>query len=706
MLSYSIRSVLINNDIGSSGTLRQLGQQLGWSYPVSLRQALGVRPPGPVRRKVIPIALLQRKFDEFVNNRTRPPFQIRINGTHYGASTLTVTFDDPAKGYDHDPMVSMDLAKPGEALEFPGIVFGTHRFYVRDLVSDGMSLNVYNPAPLMIRMYAHFEVGGAVELSAEDFPDIDLTHFALGIVFEVRQLGNRIGLWPRVDGVKSEVSVDVTALPDGSVADKIEENLNDRVMGALGALNALTPMITQWLVGGDFYVESMTSDGEALTIDYIVPPGQLEPFAEEPQPALEPGLLSNIDHIVVLMMENRSFDHMLGYLSKEGDAQARVRGDIDGLHGGEKNRYKGIDRPSFGLPDTRFDESPCHGHDCVANQVNSGAMDGFVTSFAHAYEAQGVDPGRIMGYHTSAHVPVYDALAREFLVCQRWFAAHPGPTFCNRFYTLTGRLNRDSYGDWEFDNPAKETMVPVATKTLFDHLTDRGVSWRYYERQYCFLRMFGRYTTDTQNILDAGADYSTFAAHAAAGNLPSVTFIDPDFIDFPPGCDDGAPADIARGQHFIGTVVNALIRSPLWSKTMLIITYDEHGGFYDHVAPPAAPVVSSIDRYGVRVPALVISPWVRSGGVSNMLFDHTSIAKTIARRFMSRFPPDMGARMAQANDLSAVMSAVARTDVPSIPIPPDPTPDAVMRRLANVELEGDDFKGLLHAMRSRYPVTR
>lgn len=104
-------------------------------------------------------------------------------------------------------------------------------------------------------------------------------------------------------------------------------------------------------------------------------------------------------------------------------------------------------------------------------------MDGFVAEFVKKFESQGVDvdPRMIMGYHNAAQVPVYDALAREFLICTRWFAAHPGPTFCNRFYTLTGRLNRDSFGNWEFDNPKGVDFKPVFTKTLFDHLTDSGI---------------------------------------------------------------------------------------------------------------------------------------------------------------------------------------------------------------------------------------
>src|SRR5262249_22122480 len=163
------------------------------------------------------------------------------------------------------------------------------------------------------------------------------------------------------------------------------------------------------------------------------------------------------DHIVVLMMENRSFDHMLGYLSKEGShVDGKKRTDIDGLHGGETNSDgTGQTYPSFPLSDTRFDEIPDHSHAPVENQITGSKMDGFVTSFIHKFRDIKT-PGKIMGYHTADHVPVYDALASEFLICQRWFAAHPGPTFCNRFYTLTGRLNRNADSTWQFDNAPPE----------------------------------------------------------------------------------------------------------------------------------------------------------------------------------------------------------------------------------------------------------
>ncbi|MGR8932200.1 MAG: phospholipase C [Gammaproteobacteria bacterium] len=515
----------------------------------------------------------------------------------------------------------------------------------------------------------------------------------------------------------TNVSVN-TLWPDGTVSEKFESTVNSKIFDALSDPDPVfrekfDTMLTRFLVGGDFYVTNAVSDGQSLIVDYIIPPGQLEPFPEKPQDALEPGLLANIDHIVVLMMENRSFDHMLGYLSKEGDRNGKVHTNVDGLKGGETNHYNGRDYPSFPLPDTRFIESPPHGHDPVLRQINNGNMDGFVAEFAKQYEAKGADPGRVMGYHTGEYVPVYDALANHFLICQRWFAAHPGPTFCNRFYTLTGRLNRKSETEWEKDNFAIADFKPVTTRTIFDHLTEHGVSWHFYEDQYCTLRKYERYTWDTEAVVDFNDPANGFEASARAGTLPSVSFIDPNFVDVPDDGDndDGAPSDIRAGQHLIGRIVNAVMHGPKWNKTLLVITYDEHGGFYDHVTPPELPeaaknMVPGITTYGVRVPAIVVSPWVDPGAVSNVVFDHTSIAKTIARRFMSKNPPDMGERVAVANDLSMVLRTTARDDMPSIPIPPKPEPNTAIARQAMTEADPDDFKTVMRTLQARYPVRR
>ena len=201
----------------------------------------------------------------------------------------------------------------------------------------------------------------------------------------------------------------------------------------------------------------------------------------------------------------------------------------------------------------------------------------------------------------------------------------------------------------------------MLTDTIFDHLTEQGVSWTYFEHFYCFLRFFERHTFDSDNVVSFDDPVIGFAALAKSGNLPSVSFIDPHFVDYPPDsfCDE-PPSDIRNSQPFIRTLVETLVASPKWDKTLLIITYDEHGGFYDHVPPVPAVKVSPemLPTTGVRVPCFVISPWVKGGAVfgsDTLHFDHTSILKTIARRFMSNNPPYMGARYAAAHDLSEIL---------------------------------------------------
>lgn len=281
----------------------------------------------------------------------------------------------------------------------------------------------------------------------------------------------------------------------------------------------------------------------------------------------------------------------------------------------------------------------------------------------------------------------------------------PGADLPQPFLYRERAAQRDANGRWEFDNSHGSDFVPVAAKTIFDHLTVQGVSWRYYEHGYCFLRLFARYTTDDSNIVDANHAVNGFFASARAGTLPSVSFIDPDFINVPPGNDDQPPADIAAGQHLIGRVVDALVNSPRWNKTLLIITYDEHGGFFDHVPPPQAPPVSAIDRYGVRLPPFVVSPWMERGKVTEVVFDHTSILKTIIRRFLSARPPDLGERVSAADDLSRVLQPTARSDRPRIPVPPPPAPNPALARRAELATEGPrDFKTLLRSVRARYPI--
>ena len=382
----------------------------------------------------------------------------------------------------------------------------------------------------------------------------------------------------------------------------------------------------------------------------------------------DPGIanLQKVDHVVVVMLENRSFDHMLGYLSLTGG-----RADVDGLQPDLANEYKNHVYPVHHLTTTRVDDDPDHSASAVDVQLDGGQMDGFVASMAASLADGGDsagDPSPVMGYYEAAEVPVYDHLVEEFLVCDRWFSSVPGATWPNRLYSLCGRAagSRDD--------------LPPHRPPLYDqpsfarHLDAHGVSWRW----YCFdtptlrladahytaghHRRFGYFSTTgltwkTRSEIRVDARAASFLEDAAKGTLPSVSWIDPAFTSFNPlgfnPNDDHAPADISDGQDFVLAIYDALASGPGWDRSLLIIVYDEHGGFYDHVPPPEAPDDNPgmFGRYGVRVPAIIVSPWVEPRSVSSTIFDHTSIIKSILLRFCPgalENPPDSGKRLARA----------------------------------------------------------
>ena len=408
--------------------------------------------------------------------------------------------------------------------------------------------------------------------------------------------------------------------------------------------------------------------------------------------------LERIEHIVVLMLENRSFDHMLGYLSLEGG-----RGDVDGLRVEFANEHDGRSYPVHHLDGTAIADDPNHSGDAVELQTGGGRMGGFVESFAKTLEDRGVqdaDPGRVMGYYNAADVRVYDHLAREFAICDRWFSSVPGATWPNRLYAICGRAagSRD-------DLPLN--LPPIYDQPSFvRHLDAHDISWRWYSFETGTLRFadahyvlghhdrfafFSHTNLNWKERLErVDVEAPSFLEDAANGALPSVAWIDPNFSNFNPigfqPNDDHAPADIKDGQELVLAVYHALATGPQWERTLLIVFYDEHGGFFDHVAPPDAPDddPKTFGRYGVRIPALIVSPWVEARSVSHTLFDHTSIIKTILLRFcpdalkkpklhhglLARVkrlghPRYLGERVAHANDLGELL---ARTE-------PRPAPD-------------------------------
>ena len=385
--------------------------------------------------------------------------------------------------------------------------------------------------------------------------------------------------------------------------------------------------------------------------------------------------LRKIEHIVVLILENRSFDHMLGYLTLQAG-----RADVDGLKASMANSYQGKTYKVRHLKRTALTkaEDPCHGGACIAEQV-SNQMGGFVANFAKSRpQAPRVDV--VMGYYNGSDLPVYDHLASEFCVCDRWFSSVPGATWPNRLYAVAGQAagSKDARQVPIYDLP-----------TFVRHLDAQKVSWRWYTHDVATLRF-----SDSQYYTGHWSNFAyfdrrsilaprNFLDDAAEGKLPAVSWIDPNFIDVsfigPSGSnDDHPPSDVKAGQELVLKIYSALVKSPNWGKTMLVVTYDEHGGFYDHVLPPAAQDDRPAFRtYGVRVPALVVSPFTERASVSNIVYDHTSIIKTVLLRFCTKAGqiPDMGARVNNANHLGPTLTlAKARP-----PTPPKLFRDAVDR---------------------------
>jgi phospholipase C len=425
---------------------------------------------------------------------------------------------------------------------------------------------------------------------------------------------------------------------------------------------------------------------------------------------VDPGVenLAKVEHIVVLMLENRSFDHMLGYLSLEAG-----RTDIDGLTGTMANDAGGqtygvthLTAPT--IPNPHWD--PDHSSAATDMQVNGGKMDGFAASFAQTLAARNIpnpDPGMVMGYYNAADLPVYDHLAEQFCVCDRWHSSVPGATWPNRLYAVAGSA-AGSRDDNVKPFPVYGRPLPIYDKHSFvRHLEAVDVDWRWYTYDVGTLRCVDgafrlgnherfAYVDRSKLPLDVmleeelllDEDSASFIEDAQRGRLAPVSWIDPNFKDLNvahvQSNDDHPPSDIGAGQELVMLVYNAVASGPLWDKTLLLVVYDEHGGFHDHVPPPEAidDDPAKFGRYGVRVPALAVSSWIPPRSVASTLFDHTSIIKTILTRFAPAelqrrsgisellhwleegHPGYMGKRVASAEHLGGLLSNQAPRPAP------------------------------------------
>lgn len=379
--------------------------------------------------------------------------------------------------------------------------------------------------------------------------------------------------------------------------------------------------------------------------------------------------LAEIEHVVVLAFENRSFDHMLGYL--RGPEYA-----IEGLTGEEFNLEQPNDPHSVRVPVSRDaplgpDLSPTPNHEVrdvtvqlfgspvVPSDAGAPHNNGFVFDYAQITGNSGPPAHRIMRCYDPASLPVLRALAQEFALCDHWHSSVPGPTWPNRFF-----LHAATSGGFVDNNPRDYSM-----RTIYQNLEDNGRSWRIYFHD--MPQALGL-TALRQSITHFGLFDEQFAEQCANGMLPNYAFIEPRYFDFLwlKANDQHPPHSVLPGEHLLADVYEHLRASPVWNKTVLVVTWDEHGGTYDHVLPPASvnPDGKStpefgFDRLGVRVPALIISPFVKRGTIDHTLYEHASVPAFLKRVF--NLPDFLTARDAAANTFESALSLSApRADTP------------------------------------------
>jgi len=376
--------------------------------------------------------------------------------------------------------------------------------------------------------------------------------------------------------------------------------------------------------------------------------GRHDAFAEQfTAPALPDPDDSGIDHVVVVMMENRSFDHILGWLPGADGKQAGLTYfDRAGLP--HATHSLAPDYQGCGHSD------PDHSYDGARVEYDGGACDGWMRA--------GDNDEYAIGYYGANDVPFFARAATDWTACDRYFAAIMGPTFPNRMYQHAAQTDRIS-----------NTLEPSTLPTIWDRLAEAGLTGRYYFQDAPFLGLWG------PKYLSISRHYRSFLLACARGRLPNVSYVDPRFIEELTGTtsDDHPHADIRNGQAFLNQVYTAVTTSPAWRRTLLVINYDEWGGFFEHVPPQAAPITDATraagDKDGLRgfrVPCLVISPFAARRFVAHNLFDHTSVLRFIEWRWGLE---PLTVRDAAANNLADVLNFSRRKRrAPQYAVPPGP----------------------------------
>lgn len=384
------------------------------------------------------------------------------------------------------------------------------------------------------------------------------------------------------------------------------------------------------------------------------------PPGTRPDPTKPEGtdLLPQIEHIVVLMMENHSFDNYFGMLGR-GDGFTL---GADGQPTNSNPDANGQAVRAYHLPSTnQKGNKVSQNWKSSHTQLNSGKMDGFVATSGK----EG------MGYWTGDDLPFYYSLGRTFPVCDRYFGSVLSQTYPNRRFlsAATARGNITT-------TLPKVDEPPPPNGTIFDKLDQLGVSWRNYSNGLPEIALYPSvYLSHTDKVVKT----AQFIEQAKAGTLPAYSLVSPH-----PNVSEENPQDIQQGESFSAAIIDAVLQSPAWNKTLLVFTYDEHGGYYDHVVPPMAfapddvppdpaktqGVPGGYDQLGFRVPAVVVSPYARRDYVSHVVHDHTSILRLIETKW------NIGALTYRDANASNLLDTLDLDGPPAFATPPKLNPSA------------------------------
>ncbi len=436
---------------------------------------------------------------------------------------------------------------------------------------------------------------------------------------------------------------------------------------------------------------------------------------------------TKIRHLVVLMLENRSFDHLFGF-----------RSGVDGLKGHESNlldpgQPESLSNPAFpvgtGAPYAiTVGQGPGHSVNQTHVQLygskgaggdpeNSGFIAAYKVELAadHVPNPSQADLGVVMKSFSAAQLPVINTLADQFAICDKWHAEVPGPTQPNRLYLHAGTSDGRALNAWS----AKFDL-----KTIYEQVADAGFTWATYEDDANEVREFTR-------LVKPGAPFkkmNEFKADCAQGTLANYVFISPRMLTDKDGAmvnSQHAPHDVRWGEYLIADVYEALRgNETVWNSSVLVIVYDEHGGFYDHMPPPPAinpdnknspqpgdphyAPVFAFDRLGLRVGAVLVSPWIEAGTVCSKLLQHTSVMATARKLF------GIGGHLTTRDEGAATFDdlfslAAPRTDaplrLPRPPLPklPEPTDAAHPAQQPLDPLQQGIMLGVHHRTRASHP---